>query len=71
MVDIWMVFCLFYPFTVVILYATLEAIRKVKQKSHYWKQIELLVSKILDWGLTLVSCGFILIYWIVGLWHLE
>ena len=79
MIDIWMIFCILYPFCIVLLYTIIEVFRnkqnKVKSTAVDWvdnkdevnPKVQQLVSMILDFGLPLMFNTFIIIYWVFGL----
>ena len=75
MVDIWMLFMMFYPFLIVSLFTVKEVLKKrnnkVKSNSGNWiehneKKIRI-VSYLLSWGLPVLMSLFIIFYWTVGL----
>ena len=75
MVDIWMLFMMFYPFLIVSLFTVKEVLKKrnneVKNNSGNWieqneKNIKI-VSYLLSWGLPLLMSICIIFYWTVGL----
>ena len=79
MVDIWMMFCILYPFFIVLLYTIIEVFtnkeNKVKSKAGDWldnrdevyRKVQQVVIMILDWGLPLMFNTFIIIYWAFGM----
>ena len=77
MIDIWMIFCILYPFIEVSLYSARETIRSRRMtritsaKSSLTSKSEDTINVILNWGLPLVALGFCTIYWIFGLAHYQ
>ena len=78
MVDIWMVFMMFYPFLIVSLYTIREVLKnknnKVMNKTCNWieqneegdRKIRI-VGYLLNAGLPLLMSMFISLYWTIGL----
>ena len=75
MVDIWILFMMFYPFLIVSLFAIKEVLKnkknKVNEKNGNWVEQDerkiRIVAFLLSWGLPLLLSTFTLIYWIVGM----
>jgi hypothetical protein len=72
MVDIWILFTMFYPFLSVSLYTIKELLKnKVKKVSGSWVEDDerkiIIVDYLLSWGLPLLMSIFTIIYWTVGL----
>ena len=74
MIDVWMVVCILYPFTLVVLYSVQEVMKKrrsivknySKQPSRKWN-LEVVIEKTLDWGLPFFAVAFTVVYWGLGL----
>ena len=74
MVDVWMLFMMFYPFLIVSLYTIKEVLKKgndIEKINNDWidkneKKIKM-VSCLLSWGLPLLMSIFVSFYWTVGL----
>ena len=74
-----MIFCILYPFCIVLLYTIIEVFRnkqnKVKSTAVDWvdnkdevnPKVQQLVSMILDFGLPLMFNTFIIIFWAFGI----
>ena len=79
MVDLWLLCLMLYPFIVVILLTLREFFTKtenkvqIKSNTGSWSDEKgykiQLVSCVLAWGLPLLVCLFIILYWLTGLWH--
>ena len=81
MVDLWLLCMMLYPFIVVILLIIKEYFNKTLDKidimynrgswiNENGYKIQL-VSSILAWGLPLLVCLCIILYWFIGLLHLT
>ena len=80
MVDIWMVFMMFYPFLIVSLYTVREVLKnknnKVMNKNCNWIEQDeecerkiRMVCYLLNAGLPLLMSMFISLYWTIGLFN--
>ena len=79
MVDLWLLCMMLYPFSVVILLTIrkffIKTENKIDTNSNKGRWINekgykiRLVSIILAWGLPLLECLFIIIFWLTGFWH--
>ena len=78
MVDIWMLFMMFYPFLIVSFYTIREVLKNqkhnVKSISCNWIEEDeddgsklIIVSYLLNWGLPLLMIIFISLYWFIGM----
>ena len=77
MIEIWMIFALFYPFSVVTLYCLLQFLRehnqdipvpmKVEKAAWKNKNLKLIIRFLLDFGLPVIFLFFIIIFWILGI----
>ena len=73
MVDLWLLCMMLYPFFLVILLSAEKFLRKSDDKidskiNGLTKNRGLKIS-LLDWGLPLVLCIFIIVYSIIGFWN--
>ena len=79
MLDIWMIFCILFPFLIVLLFAISEYFENQKNevksrannisqlKSHGFDIGNTFVTKFLDWGIPLISSTFISVFWAFGI----
>ena len=69
MLDIWMIFCIIYPFLIVVFYALSEFL--IEEKDDYCSFQKALAKTamimILKFGLPLLSISFIFIFWLLGI----
>ena len=80
MIDTWMIFTMFYPFSVVILYSVLQflntrnqnipiSMMKSEENGGKIRKITGIVNFLLDHGLPIIVLIFIMIFWILGINH--
>ena len=77
MVDLWLLCMMLYPFFLVILLSAEKFLRKsedkIDSKINGWTKNRglkiLLITSLLDWGLPLVLCIFIIVYSTIGFWN--
>ena len=79
MLDIWMIFCTLYPFLIVLFFALSEFLAEKKDdvqsipnsflqmKAKGYNIGNTCVTKVLDWGLPLISFTFISLFWTFGI----
>ena len=77
MIDIWMIFAMIYPFSVVTLLAILEFLKgqdqdvpvamKIEKRTWKIKKVVNMVNFMLDIGLPVIVTIFIIIFWILGI----
>ena len=77
MIEIWLIFALFYPFCVVTLYSLLQILKEhdqdipvpVKVTKAAWKNksVKKIVNFLLDIGLPIIYFIFIIIFCILGI----
>ena len=77
MIDIWMIFSMLYPFSVVMLYSTLYFVKQktqnilvpMKIETVEWKNkiLPRIIIFLLDFGLPVIVIIFIIIFWILGI----
>ena len=77
MIDIWMIFAMLYPFSVVTLYALIELLKRqdqdipvpAKSDKSKWKVTKVLklLNMLLDFGLPVIVLIFIILFWILGI----
>ena len=75
MLDIWMIFCILYPFLIVILHTLSELLTQDQSKVRSLAAVKeracqlgkVFVLLILRWGLPLLSCCFISTFWALGI----
>ena len=77
MVDLWLLCMMLYPFFLVILLSAEKFLRKsedkIEPKSNGWtnnRRLKIrLITILLNWGLPLVLCIFIIVYSTIGFWN--
>ena len=79
MIDTWMIFTMFYPFSVVILYSILQFLNtrnqdipismKSEENGGNIRQVTEIVNFLLDYGLPVIVLIFMMIFWILGINH--
>ena len=79
MIDTWMIFTMFYPFSVVILYSILQFLNtrnqdipismKSEENEGNIRQVTEIVNFLLDYGLPVIVLIFMMIFWILGINH--
>ena len=79
MIDTWMIFTMFYPFSVVILYSILQFLNtrnqdipismKSEENGGKIRQVTEIVNFLLDYGLPIIVLIFMMIFWILGINH--
>ena len=77
MIDIWMIFAMIYPFSVVTLYSILEFLKgqdqdipvgmKIEKRNWKIKKVVKIINFLLGLGLPVLVIIFIIIFWILGL----
>ena len=77
MIDIWMIFSMLYPFSVVMLYSTLYFVKQktqnilvpMKIETVEWKDkiLPRIIIFLLDFGLPVIVIIFIIIFWVLGI----
>ena len=81
MIDIWMIFAMIYPFSVVTLLAILEFLKgqdqdvpvamKIEKRTWKIKKVVKMVNFMLDIGLPVIVTIFIIIFWILGMSNIN
>ena len=80
MIDTSMIFSIFYPFSVVILYSILQffntrnqdipiSMMKSEENGGKIRKITEIVNFLLDYGLPIIVLIFMMIFWILGINH--
>ena len=77
MIDIWMIFAMIYPFSIVTLYSILEFLKgqdqdipvgmKIEKRNWKIKKVVKIINFLLGLGLPVLVIIFIIIFWILGL----
>ena len=68
MIDIWMIFTMFYPFCMVTLYSVMELIRNDDDETLLTrKRMIAMISLMIDYGLPILAITFSIIFWVLGI----
>ena len=74
MLDIWMIFCIMYPFFIVVLHTLSKFLTEAKSKikslaeeTNFLNIAESVIPVILEFVLPILSCIFISVFWIFGI----
>ena len=77
MIEIWLIFALFYPFCVVTLYSLLQVLKehdqdipvpvKVAKAARKYESVKKIVNLLLDFGLPIIYFIFMIIFCILGI----
>ena len=77
MIDIWMIFTMMYPFSVVALYSVQELLKSEdlditvalmqKNTESVKRRAMKTVNNMLDYGLPLLALIFIILFWVLGI----
>ena len=67
MIDIWMIFTMFYPFCMVTLYSVMELIRNDEDAPLTRKRMITMISLMIDYGLPILAITFSIIFWVLGI----
>ena len=68
MIDIWMIFTMFYPFCMVTLYSVVELKRNDDDEALLTrKRMITMISLMIDYGLPILAITFSIIFWVLGI----
>ena len=67
MIDIWMIFTMFYPFCMVTLYSVMELIRNDEDAPLTRKRMITIIFLMIDYGLPTLAITFSIIFWVLGI----